>query len=211
MTRHSAPDLLALHAVRILGFAGTTAIAHRFRLDPAETEEFLLDAQAYGWVQYASFADVHGWSLTESGRARNEQQLHEELARIGEADRVRGLYRDFLPLNARLQRACTDWQLRPAPDNTLAENDHSDTARDERIFEELAAIGSALDPLTAELGAVLARFSGYATRFATALRRARGGEPGWVDRTDVDSCHRIWFELHEDLLATLGIDRRAEI
>jgi hypothetical protein len=29
-----------------------------------------------------------------------------------------------------------------------------------------------------------------------------------VDRTDVDSCHRVWFELHEDLVATLGIDRR---
>lgn len=211
MTRRSAPDLLALHAVRILGFADTTAIAHRFRLEPAETEEFLLDAQAYGWVQHASFADVHGWSLTESGRARNERQLHEELAVTGEADRVRSLYRDFLPLNARLQRACTDWQLHPASGNTLAENDHSDTARDERILEELSAIGSALDPLVDELGAVLARFSGYGTRFDTALRRARGGEHGWVDRTDVDSCHRVWFEFHEDLLATLGIDRRAEI
>ncbi|WP_459547562.1 hypothetical protein [Nocardia sp. X0981] len=44
-----------------------------------------------------------------------------------------------------------------------------------------------------------------------ALRRARGGEHDWMDRTDVDSRHRVWFELHEDLLATLGIDRRAEI
>lgn len=211
MTHHSSPDLLALHAVRVLGFADTAAIAHRFRLDPAETEEFLLDAQAYGWVQHAAFADVHGWSLTESGRTRNEQQLHEELSVTGEADRVRRLYGDFLPLNARLQRACTDWQLRPTPGNTLAENDHSDTARDERILEELADIGSALAPLAKELGAVLARFGGYETRFDTALRRARGGEHGWVDRTDADSCHRVWFELHEDLLATLGIDRRAEI
>jgi len=30
-----------------------------------------------------------------------------------------------------------------------------------------------------------------------------------VDHTDVDSCHRVWFELHEDLIATLGIDRRS--
>ncbi|MGW5385099.1 hypothetical protein [Nocardia sp. NPDC003963] len=211
MTRHSAPDLLALHAVRILGFADNAAIAHRFRLDPAETAEFLLDAQAYGWVQHASFADVHGWSLTESGRARNEQQLHEELAATGEADRIRSRYREFLPLNGRLQRACTDWQLHPTPGNTLAVNDHSDSTRDERILAELSAIGSALGPLADELGAVLPRLGGYGTRFDTALRRAEGGEHGWVDRTDVDSCHRIWFELHEDLLATLGLDRRAEI
>ncbi|WP_327151966.1 hypothetical protein [Nocardia sp. NBC_01329] len=211
MTRDSSPDLLVLHAVRILGFADTPVIAYRFRLDPAETEEILLDAQAYGWIQRAAFADLHGWSLTESGRIRNEQQLHEELAAIGKADRIRGLYRDFLPLNARLQRACTDWQLRPTPDNALYQNDHSDTAWDTRILDELAAIGSALHPLADRMGAILARLSGYEKRFDAALRRVGGGDHGWVDRTDVDSCHRVWFELHEDLVATLGIDRRTEI
>ncbi|WP_245966848.1 hypothetical protein [Sphaerisporangium album] len=36
------------------------------------------------------------------------------------------------------------------------------------------------------------------TRFTAALAGAR-----------VDSCHRVWFELHEDLIATLGLDRHA--
>lgn len=49
---------------------------------------------------------------------------------------------------------------------------------------------------------------------ARAVRRravhAEAGERAFVDRTDVDSCHRVWFELHEDLIATLGIDRGAE-
>src|SRR5207248_2418242 len=106
-------------------------------------------------------ADLHGWSLTESGRARNEQQLHEELAVTGKADRIFGVYRGFLPLNTRLLRACTDWQLRPTPDNRLAENDHSNTAWDEQILDELASIGSALNPLAHQLGTVLARLSGY--------------------------------------------------
>lgn len=210
MTRDSSPNLLVLHAIRVLGFADTPVIAHRFGIDLAETEQILLDVQANGWVQHAAFADLHGWSLTESGRARNEQQLREELAVTGKADQIRGVYRDFLPLNARLLRACTDWQLRPTRDNRLAENDHSDTAWDERILDELSCIGSALNPLADQLGAVLARLSGYETRFDTALRRASGRDHGWVDRTDVDSCHRVWFELHEDLVATLGIDRRAE-
>jgi hypothetical protein len=26
----------------------------------------------------------------------------------------------------------------------------------------------------------------------------------------VDSCHTVWMELHEDLMATLGIQRGAE-
>ncbi|MEV0381070.1 transcriptional regulator [Nonomuraea sp. NPDC050643] len=210
MTRESAPDLLVLHAVRITGFADTPAIAHRYELDAAMTQEALLDAEARGWVGHSAFAGAGGWSLTESGRAENERLLAAELADAGGADEVRDVYRAFLPLNALLQRACTDWQLRPAAGDRLATNDHSDPAWDAAVLDGLAGIDRALTPLAERLGSVLARFRGYDTRFATALGRARTGEGGWVDRTDVDSCHRVWFELHEDLIATLGLDRHAE-
>ncbi|WP_329080972.1 hypothetical protein [Streptosporangium sp. NBC_01469] len=51
---------------------------------------------------------------------------------------------------------------------------------------------------------------GYDTRFTAALARARAGKSAWVDRTDVDSCHRVWFQFHEDLIATLGLDRHTQ-
>ncbi|GAT71408.1 transcriptional regulator [Planomonospora sphaerica] len=210
MTRDSPPDLLVLHAVRLTGFADTPVIAHRFGLDAAETEEALRDAEARGWVGHTAFAGTGGWSLTDSGRAENERRLAAELARAGGADEVRAVHREFLPLNARLLRACTDWQIRPAAGDRLAVNDHSDPAWDARILRELADIDRALAPLADRLGSVLTRFRGYDTRFAAALARARAGEGAWVDRTDVDSCHRVWFELHEDLIATLGLDRHAE-
>ncbi|WP_043640609.1 hypothetical protein [Nonomuraea candida] len=207
---HSPPDLLALHAVRIRGFAGTSELAHRYGLDPAETKELLHDAEAYGWVQHTAFADTEGWSLTERGRAENERRLAAELAGVGGAEEVRAVYREFLPLNALLLRACTDWQLRPTAGDRLATNDHSDPAWDARILADLTGLAHALTPLTDRLGRVLTRFRGYDTRFGAALTRARDGEGGWVDRTDVDSCHRVWFELHEDLIATLGLARHAE-
>jgi hypothetical protein len=196
--------------VRITGFADTPVIAHRYGLDAAETKEVLLDAEARGWVEHTAFAGAGGWSLTERGRAENERQLAAELARVGGADEVRDVYREFLPLNARLLRACTDWQLRPTAGDRLAVNDHSDPAWDARILHELADIDRELRLSADRLGSVLTRFRGYDTRFTTALARARAGEGGWVDRTDVDSCHRVWFELHEDLIATLGLDRHAE-
>ena len=207
MTRDSQRDLLVLHAVRITGFADTPVIAHRFGLDAAEAEEVLLDAQARGLVEHTAFAGSGGWSLTERGRAENERRLAAELARVGGADEVLGVYREFLPLNALLLRACTDWQLRPTAGDRLAVNDHSDHAWDGRVLDELAGIERALTPLADRLGNVLTRLRGYDTRFTTALARARAGEGAWVDRTDVDSCHRVWFELHEDLIATLGLDR----
>ncbi|GAA4528686.1 MULTISPECIES: transcriptional regulator [Nonomuraea] len=209
MTPDSSPDLLVLHAVRITGFADTPVLARRYGLDPAETKEALLDAEARGWVAHTSFAGDGGWSLTERGRAENERLLAAELARVGGAEEVQAVYRAFLPLNGRLRKACTDWQLRPAAGDRLATNDHSDPAWDAAVLRELAAVGHALTPLADRLGNVLTRLRGYDTRFTAALTRARAGDGAWVDRTDVDSCHRVWFELHEDLIATLGLDRNA--
>jgi hypothetical protein len=62
-------------------------------------------------------------------------------------------------------------------------------------------------PLVARLGAVLDRFGGYDDRFSAALRRVTTGGPTWVNRVGSDSCHGVWMELHEDLVATLGLRR----
>jgi hypothetical protein len=210
VTRRSPRGLLVLHAVRITGFADTPVIARRFDLDLADTAEELGDAEAYGWVSHYAFAGAGGWSLTERGRAENERQLASELADAGGTDEVHAVHRAFLPLNGRLLRACTDWQLRPTPDDRLAANDHADPAWDAHVLDELAAIAAALPPLADRLGDVLLRLRGYDIRFTAALRRVQAGDRDWVDRTDLDSCHRVWFELHEDLIATLGLSRHAE-
>lgn len=195
---------LVLHAVRLKGFADTAAIAERFNLEPAQTEEALHDAAARGWTTHSSFAGTSGWSLTESGRQENERRLADEL---DNTEAVRKVYDDFLPLNALLQQACTDWQLRPTATDPLAANDHDDPAWDAGVLHELKVIDQALAPIAARLTSVLPRFQGYDARFSLALARATAGETAWVDRSDVDSCHRVWFELHEDLIATLNLKR----
>lgn len=208
MGHDSPPDLLVLHSVRITGFADTATVAHRFDLDAAETEELLRDAEAHGWTTYTAFGDTAGWSLTERGRAENERRLASELTDVHGEEDVRDVYDEFLPLNALLLRACTDWQLKPAPGDLLVPNDHTDPTWDAGVLRELTAIDGALPPLIDRLEKLLTRFRGYDTRFTSARTRAGAGEPAFVDRADVDSCHRVWFQLHEDLIATLGIDRR---
>lgn len=209
MTRNSPPPLLVLHAVRCLGFTDPAAIARRTGVGHDATIEVLRDAEQHGWVRHDAFAGLEGWSLTEEGRAENQRQLAHERASADPDDVIETLYRDFLPLNTHLVSACTDWQLKPTSEDRLAFNDHSDPAWDSRILTELDALSAALAPLVARLADVLTRFTGYDTRFDVALRRAQAGGYEWVDRTDIDSCHHVWFQLHEDLLATLGIDRRA--
>ncbi|WP_166996977.1 transcriptional regulator [Paramicrobacterium fandaimingii] len=201
---------LVLHALRVRGFADSDAVARRFELDADCAAGSLGDAEARGWVSFASFAGLSGWSLTERGRVENERLLSEELTRVDGERRVREVYDAFLPLNGRLLSACTDWQLRPERDGHLASNDHTSPEWDARVLYELGEIERGLAPISESLEGILYRFVGYDVRFTVALHRARRGEHEWVDGTSIDSCHRVWFELHEDLIATLGIDRRAE-
>jgi hypothetical protein len=190
---HSSPDdLLVLHAVRLKGFAGTAAVAARFGLDADQTREHLLDVQARGWVSKSSFADLTGWSLTETGYRHNEARLREELERAGAHEPVAAVHERFLPANARASRTFTAWQL--------------DSGRPADTFGDLAGLAGELRDLERALTAHLGRFAGYHDRFAAALARS-GRDPAWITGVEVDSCHRVWFEFHEDLIATLGLTR----
>ena len=190
-----------LHGVRLLGFATSAEVSARVGLDEVITTEDLLDQQAHGREAWSEFAGIGGWSLTEVGRSENERLLGDELDAVpgGRASLTRA-YEEFLPLNGRLQQACTDWQLRPTLTDDLAANDHNDPAWDDRVLADLNAIASELARIDSALVAILPRFRGYHARFAAALAKRR------IDDQS-ESCHQIWFELHEDLLATLALHR----
>lgn len=210
MSHDSTSELLILHAVRLLGFANSEAIAARAGTSTAEVARVLDEADTQGWVQHLGFAGLEGWSLTDTGRAENERQLAAERQLADPENTIAAVYREFLPLNTRLVRAVTDWQINPTSEDQFAPNDHSDPAWDGRILNELTALDTDLAPLVQRLTDVLTRFDGYVERYRAALRRAVDGELDWIDKTDVDSCHRVWFQFHEDLVSTLGIDRGTE-
>jgi hypothetical protein len=203
----SESTLLVLHAVRLLGFADEGRVASRFALDRGEVLESLEDFEAFGWVQRSRFAGTGGWSLTDAGRAQNSAQLAAELDAAGARPVVTDALAAFEPLNARFLDAVTRWQLHPMPGDLLAANDHTDPRWDDRVIADLVGLGSALDRVCRPLAAALARFTGYAARYATSADRVRRGEARWVDALGIDSCHVVWIQLHEDLLATLGVAR----
>ena len=203
MTHVSTPELLVLHAVRLQGVADDQQVARRFGLDQAVTKELLLDYQAYR-LDHLERVRRHRRLVPDGvGPGGERTPPCPELESTAGAETVRETYRAFLPLNERLQIACTQWQLKPTDDDPHAFNDHADPAWDRRVIVELTALADQLGPLTKTLEGALDRFQGYRTRFAAALERVQAGDSGWVDRTNVDSCHKVWFELHEDLIATL--------
>jgi hypothetical protein len=196
--------------VRLLGFAETHRVASRFSPDRGDVEENLLDFEAHGWVTRSEFAGSEGWSLTDRGRAENERLLAAELDVFAARSTVIAVHSRFLPLNARFQEAATRWQVRPLPGDSMAANDHTDFRWDDRVIESLRSVGRRLIPLETELASALARFGGYAERYNAALDRVTAGENRWVDGLGIDSSHVVWMQLHEDLLASLGLDRGDE-
>ena len=207
MSFRSSTELLVLHGVRIKGMADADAISRRFSLDPAEVQGHLLDYEASGVIRRVAFGDVRGWSLTEAGRKENERLLASELNESAARDVVAQAHDAFVPLNTRFLDAITRWQIRPTRWDAMASNDHSDWAWDERVLGELASLSRRLRIIEEPLAASLIRFGGYADRLAAALARVDQGQRKWVDEPKIDSCHTVWFELHEDLLATLGLTR----
>ena len=207
MSSGDQSQLLVLHAVRLLGFGAGASVARRFGLDADEVAEVLLDAEALGWVSRSTFGSTTGWSLSDAGRAEGERLLAVDLEERGCRATVQDVHEEFLPLNGRALQGFTRWQVRPVGAERLAPNEHDDLRWDDRVLDELASVGFRLQQLGARLEGSLPRTGGYSERYATALSRGRTGERSWVDGLGVDSCHRVWIELHEDLIATLGLRR----
>jgi len=205
MSRPSSPSLLVLHGLRLGAFKPADAVAELVQLPVEVVVAELAAAEAAGLAVYRD-GRLSGWSLTPTGRAEGERRLAAELDATSARAEVDACYRLFLACNGPMLALCTDWQLR-GPETV---NDHSDADYDAAVLARLDVIDDQIQPVCARLGAVLDRFARYGPRLRHARQRLAAGELEWFTRPTIASYHTVWFELHEDLLATLGIDRATE-
>ena len=199
--------LLSLHGLRLKGFAETSDVAELFQVDPAALSATLTRQEADQLVVHRQGAP-RGWRLTSAGREENERLLAEELDRAGLRPSVRTAYQRFLPLNRWALDLCSRWQVRDAAAGVV--NDHTDPGYDRAVLAELVSLDRDRCVVTDDLAAALDRLAIHGPRLTSAAERVLGGEVDWFTRPVIDSYHTVWFELHEDLLATLGLDRSAE-
>ncbi|HEX2849918.1 MAG TPA: hypothetical protein VHN98_05175 [Acidimicrobiales bacterium] len=200
----SDPAFLVLHAVRLKGFADTEAIASITGLHHDDVHKHLGAALDEGLVTRRD-GRISGWALTSAGRNRHYELVAVEVAESGARDRIDDAYHRFLAVNTELLGVCTDWQLR---DGVL--NDHGDAAYDDAVIARLRRVDEVVQPVCVDLGAALSRLRGYGGRLGAALERVERGDRDWFAKPMIDSYHTVWFELHEDLLVTLGIERAKE-
>ncbi len=209
MAHASAARLLILNAIRIKGLAPVDVLAAAAGESVEATRAQLDELAGSGWTNFRE-GRLTGWTLTTEGRAQHAKLVAEELDVAGAGDEIDSAYRDFHRANSGLLGVCTDWQLRPRPDGSHEPNDHGDVEYDAAVVVRLRAIDAEVQPVTARLGSALDRFASYGPRLTAARVKVEAGELEWFTKPMIDSYHTVWFELHEDLLATLGIERSKE-
>lgn len=208
MAAASAPRLLALHGIRLHGRAEADGVAGYMGAEVGAITRALADLEAEGLVDHRD-GRFPGFGLTPAGRSEGERLLAEELDGHGLRRHVEAAYDEFLAYNRQMLTICTMWQLRTV-DGTTVTNDHADEVHDRTVLEALDALDHHVRPVLSALRDGLERFGGHETRLRYALDRVLAGDHDWLTRPMFPSYHSCWFELHEDLLATLGRERTTE-
>lgn len=202
----SSPEVVVLQAVRLAGLADRDALLDRALIREDTLAAILVRAEQDGWIEPLSFADLRGFTVTETGQARLATLLATDVADAASTEALTSALAAFEPVNARFLRVVSTWQLRSS-----SGDEHGYTGADTGAVEELLARLTDLgaDLRTALSGAITAlpRFGRYPAQYDAAVAKARVDGLRWVTGVGILSCHVVWAELHQDLLSSLGRDR----
>lgn len=198
-----------LHLLRIKGVASADALAGAAGTTEDEVAAQLAQLASSGLVEWRDGA-LPGWRLCPIGEKADDDALAEEGEAEGFRQTMAGVHRRFLELNGEVLAVCTDWQLVGARGPAPAPNDHGDERYDAEVIARLGDLHRQAEDLLETLISLAGRFGHYRRRLQAAVQRVQAGERDWFTRPLLDSVHQVWFELHQDLLLTLGIDRGDE-
>ena len=210
MAHRSDPELLVALALRLKGFGEVSTIASVHGLGVDETGVILSRMAEAEKCVMRQVEAVEKYVLTPAGREQGQAALARELEVVDARGAMEAMYEKFLQLNPEMLQLCTDWQVINDGSGEQQLNDHSDSDYDSNVLNRLVVLDQRIADVLQPLIDVLPRFDNYPSRFTSALKKVLSGDLDWLTKPIMSSYHTVWFELHEDLLATLGIDRASE-
>jgi hypothetical protein len=180
-----------LHALRVKG-AATVADVTRISAadDPASVLAMLV---ADGLAARHVAGGREFFTLTAAGADSDARAM---LALSAGSEALANLYDErFLALNTRFKELCANWQQ------------HGESIA---LIEQAEEIHAALDGLLTVAGMHAPHLERYRIRLGISIEAFLDGDPSALMAPIGDSYHNTWFELHEDLIATLGRTRAEE-
>lgn len=194
-------ELSVLQVLRLKGRPTLDHLVGALQSDPAEAQRGIEAAIA---AEHCAAAGK-GFKITPAGRERLAELTAAERATLDQ-HALTALYDEFHRFNTDLKALITAWQM-TEPD---VPNDHTDAGYDQQIVDRLVALHQQFVPWLERLGAACPRMSRYPGRFDGALTAVRSGDHSFIAKPLADSYHTVWFELHEELIGLLGLDRASE-
>lgn len=175
-----------LHALAMAGVADPATVAGAADASADEVGETLESLASDGLVE-----ETDGlWYVTDAGDERLTERCRARLDDRSLA-RLRERFDEFETLDGRMKDLASEWQA----------------SRDERLVSDLAALHAEVEAVFEPLGDGRRVYEPYLEDLRAALDALEDGREAYFTGTDVDSYHEVWFDLHDDLLRTLGEGR----
>jgi hypothetical protein len=187
----NADGAAVLHALRVKGAATVEDVTRISAADdPASVLAMLV---ADGLAVRHDAGGRQYFTLTEAGAQRDARAM---LALSPGGETLAGLYDErFLALNRRFKELCASWQQQ---------------GESIELIEQAEEIHATLEQFLAAAAAHAPHLERYRVRLGASIDAFLDGDPSALMAPTGDSYHNTWFELHEDLLATLGRKRAEE-
>lgn len=200
-----ADDLALLMALRVQGVASSerSAVASGATLETAGAR---LASMTEDGLVLERTGRVCGFSVTLKGIEILERSLAAE-GLFGDHE-LTECYERFLLLNQRVLQVSSDWQVRKERGMEIA-NDHSDPDYDSAVIDRLCELHDRVKVCLDKVAARAPRFGPYRARLDDCVERLRAGDRSAFTAVLAESYHTVWFELHQDLLLTLGLERES--
>jgi hypothetical protein len=182
----------ALHALRIKGVATAADVAVITGIDDGEA--VLAELRSDGLVESRQSGATEYFTQSADGQSAHADAVVRRLT-DSERESIAAVYdARFLPVNVMFKRLCAQWQ---------------DQERFE-LVEEAVDIHEEIDGVLDAVAQREARFGRYRERLGRSMQAFQDGDASALAAPVGPSYHNVWFELHEDLIVTLGRSRADE-
>lgn len=198
-------DLAALMALRVQGLTPRERLGHALGCDATAAADRVRPLVDDGLCVERT-GRMAGFTLTQLGTDALDKALADEALRG--SDDLAAAYERFLDLNRRLLRVASEWQVR-RHGNIEAANDHTDPIYDAEVIGRLVELHDAAKVVLRRMRKVAGRFGTYLSRLDGCVARLEDGDRSAFTAPMAESYHTVWFELHQDLLLTLGLERES--
>jgi hypothetical protein len=198
-------DLELFMALRVQGISPAERAAVATGLSPDDAQSRLAGFVDEGLATERT-GRVAGFTLTPTGAEALDNILAAESLR-GDTELLEA-YDRFLLLNQRVLKVCSDWQVR-MQGGVEEPNDHSDPSYDASVIDRVVELNGSARKCLERMAERAARYATYSARLDRCIERLLAGDGKAFTAPLAESYHTVWFELHQDLLLTLGLERES--